>query len=355
MPAVQIVDYRVDLLEDAARLRAEIWGGTPAVNLAYLDWKYRANPYLPEPVMQFALAGGRVVGMRASVGTCWEIPGTGRRHVIPHGADAAVDPARRSSGVFRALIGRALEAQTERGFGHTMSLSANAVSRSILVGEGWSVVGYLEALECGAPRWRLPRSRVVQRAAALLPSRPVTDVFAVLDDFSNEAVTISSAPRPGAMAELCRRTHAENRLRHVRDEAYFEWRYANPLSAYRFLFLGGETLDAYVVVQWGGTGRLVSIIDWEGSTVESLSRLFVVIGQGGFGPVRIWRSTMDSGTEECLAAAGYVSASSRGGPPGASFILRPLTGEGPAAWLIDGLSVGSLDGWTLRMADSDAY
>lgn len=362
MQGLELVDYRPELLEDAAQLRSRIWGAPPALNAAYLEWKYERNPYLPEPVVQFALAQGRVVGMRASVGTCWEIPGRIHRQVLPHGADAMVDPAYQRRGVFRALLARAIEEFGERGFSHSITLSANASSEAVANREGWSLVGALEMLERRPTRRpargltrRVSRSRIVRRAAeSPFSTTAAAGVFVALDAAVEDGVAVSGAPRPAAMAELCRGRSAAERLRHVRDAAYFEWRFGNPLCSYRFLFSGGERLDGYVVAHWGGASPVLNIVDWEVSSLPALSRLLEVLGRHSPGRIRVWGSTVDGATVACLADAGYLAAP-RAGRRCESLLVRPVPRAGATGWTIDGLSLRSLDGWSLRMADSDLY
>jgi hypothetical protein len=67
---------------------------------------------------------------------------------------------------------------------------------------------------------------------------------------------------------------------------------------------------------------MVSVVDWQGTSAEGVSRLFDVLGRCGFDCIRIWSATMDSETGARLAAAGYRPASSRPRERSASFYLR---------------------------------
>ena len=69
------------------------------------------------------------------------------------------------------------------------------------------------------------------------------------------------------MAELAERIGYDGRIRHVRDEQYFSWRFQNPLSEYRFLFWDNGRLDGYLVlyrkVYPPGNDELAYIVDWD--------------------------------------------------------------------------------------------
>jgi hypothetical protein len=99
---------------------------------------------------------------------------------------------------------------------------------------------------------------------------------------------------------------------------------------------------------------MVNIVDWEATSVIALRKLLDAIGRGGFDCVRVWGSTVDSETVECLADAGFVPASSDARAR-ESFLLRPIADAGSTGWRIGGMQADSLESWGLRMIDSDAY
>ena len=83
----------------------------------------------------------------------------------------------------------------------------------------------------------------------------------------NSRVTLSKTARPRAMAELAERIGYDGRIRHVRDEQYFSWRFQNPLSEYRFLFWDNGRLDGYLVLYMKvyppGDDEWAYIVDWD--------------------------------------------------------------------------------------------
>ena len=56
--------YSPSFKPQLADLRSRVLDETPALNAAYLEWKYERNPYLNNPILRLVLADGRVVGMR---------------------------------------------------------------------------------------------------------------------------------------------------------------------------------------------------------------------------------------------------------------------------------------------------
>ena len=85
----EFVRYSPALKSQLADLRRRVFGGTHALNTAYLEWKYEQNPYLDEPIIHVAMGDGGVVGMRGTYGSQWQFGFAGSR-VIPAAADFAV-------------------------------------------------------------------------------------------------------------------------------------------------------------------------------------------------------------------------------------------------------------------------
>ena len=97
-------------------------------------------------------------------------------------------------------------------------------------------------------------------------------------------VTICDTARPKQMSALAASTKLRGSIHEVRDRSYFAWRFSNPLSGYRFLYLArgnDEGLDGYAVLQAHGPQHDTSLnlVDWEASTPEALSALLKTVGE----------------------------------------------------------------------------
>lgn len=336
-------EFRAPALE----LLAELWSPDPAVNDAYMRWKYDANPYSSGSV-HVALHNGRVVGFRGSCGCRWEF-GDGSPIGAVMMADAVVARGHRRRGLFQRLA----EAQEGEGAAYVLVTSAGAPARLGLERKGWGSIGPIarRALD------RRGRSRV------RLHRRPFTVFDRVLRwqrGRLGRGVRGSATARPAAMADLVARLPVDGRLRHTRDLAYFAWRFGNPLSLYRFLFLGSDRLEGYLVLQadaFARYGRRVSIADWEATTPDGLSALLraaLPVTRGW--PLSAWVGSNDNTRDDILRSLGFVEHAPRSPQDYyPTILLRPVGAGPPPArpWRLEGVDLLDPGSWDPRMLYSD--
>ena len=90
-------------------------------------------------------------------------------------------------------------------------------------------------------------------------------------------IVITSSPGVEGLADLASRLRPDERIRHVRDPAFFRWRYANPSREYRFLLYEAEAqLEGYLAIarsRYLGSSSPLSIVDWIGTTHEARAEL----------------------------------------------------------------------------------
>jgi hypothetical protein len=181
-------------------------------------------------------------------------------------------------------------------------------------------------------------------------------------------VSVQREPRPGAMADLVARIGTDGRIRQVRDEAYFAWRFRDPLSVYRFVFWADLRLEGYLVLQAPARrpARLVNIVDWEASDARVREELLrAALRWGGFDALATWSRSLPADARALLQRNGFRLAD----PPaslGRAYrldIARPRVlerGVGSEAlrqddWALAGRRLLDLDDWDLRMIYSDGY
>lgn len=337
--------FDAGLLDSAAELRARIWGDPVELNRDYLVWKYLRNPYLTDPLVHFALVGSEVVGMRASMGTCWESGDA--RYVLPHGGDVMVDARLRGQGILRRLQEAYVVDLPRRGFRMAFSLSGGRQGTPAMVAGGWHVVVVLDEQECRTGR--MPSvvrdlSERGHRLARRITKAPIRNPLSTLAGDGEAAVRVLEPEAFRQLAEIAERGPASNRLRHVRDEEYFRWRLANPLHCYRAL----ASREAYVILQWAGAPH-VNLVDWRAPDTRSLaSVLHVAFRQ--VHAVRVWNIAVDSELRGVLERLGSL----RPARTAATFTLRTVSDD-PRDAYAGPLNLNEASSWELRMLDSDAY
>jgi hypothetical protein len=67
----RIIPYSAEHKPLVAELAQHLWSPHPDLNERYLEWKYRQNPYIRDPLIYLAFAGDRLAGMRGAFGSLW--------------------------------------------------------------------------------------------------------------------------------------------------------------------------------------------------------------------------------------------------------------------------------------------
>ncbi len=401
----QIVTYAPAFDDQIATLQRYLWGPDVALNIAYLAWKYRQNPYIDEPRIYLALCDGQVVGMLGSFGLQWEIDQAPNLRSLSL-ADLVVEPAHRNRQLFPALIEFALADLAQRGYSFVFDLTASPEVALVMLINGWRSL-YLQSAHRAnvqpavvSPE-RLPRLRtgyrqlrsyaenstlfsagyqqlrqLKQRLTAQPAPRPVTHPFQRFDHHHRQhhqiqgraqhhaPITMQMTPQPAAMAALLGRLPQDQRMRHVRDENYFNWRFQNPLSDYRFLFWGNSQLEGYLVLQTSVNAQddtaWVNIVDWEATNAQVQADLLqAALTWGEFKEVEIWSATLAEPAKQLLGQAGFHfcnrTGSARRDLRGARLMVYALQPErSQPGWTIDHDYLLNLANWDIRMIYSDA-
>ena len=372
----EIVRYDPSLKEEIARLQRHLWSRDIRLNTAYFEWKYEENPFIKGPLVQLALSGRRVIGMRGMFGSCWEIGSPARRVLVPCADDFVIDPAYRNLGVGAAIMRATVEDGGLRDYGYAFSLSAGPVTLAASLVAGWRAVDSMRPA-----RRTTARALLVRRVAARLKKAPLLwryadslvrahhrgmgGAFRILDGrarqtgLSSAGVRVEAAPRADAMAELVAQLGHDGRLRHIRDETYLRWRYRDPLHEYRVLVQGADRLEGYLVLQAHRTEpeRGIRIVDWEATTPEiRMGLLHAALEWGRFPDLIVWAATLPPEMVGPLAALGFVPTSPGSRLRGvATTMIRPL-GRAPAGTdpVLEGRRLLDLASWDMRMIYSMA-
>jgi GNAT superfamily N-acetyltransferase len=349
-----------------AALQRHLWSHDVELNAAYLDWKHHQNPYIREPLIYLAFVDEQLVGMRGIFGTRWEVGEPSESFTLPYADDLVIDPAFRRRGVHQQIMRFALDDLDRRGYRYLINLSAGPVTQRTSVLMRWRNAGRVMHVQRRAMR-RTMMDSLASRASKLpivwrlseafqgLGSPTGDRLFARFDSRSarrtrqrqSGAIFANAAPLPEEMESLVNRLPSDGRLRHVRDQKYFGWRFRNPLRDYRFLYAGGDRLEGYLVLQRAlGRDDRVSIVDWEAARDSTLEELLTAaIDDGLFSVLSAWRLGASPAIERLLDRRGFVPADWS-----KSVLVRSVpSADLEGRWTLAGRALDDASQWDLRM------
>jgi len=157
------------------------------------------------------------------------------------------------------------------------------------------------------------------------------------------------------MEQLVARLPRSGRIRHVRDQTYFDWRFRNPLRSYRYLYAGGDRIEGYLVLQRPLTGNVdqVSIVDWEAESEPALEALLAAaIEHGRFPALRAWRLGASPAVRRILDRHGLIPVRSR---YESGILVRSVrNAELDEPWMLGGRCLDDASQWDMRMIYSMA-
>lgn len=375
----EIVKYRPEFKQQVVKLQTHLWSPDPALNRAYLEWKYERNPYMKTPFIHLALSAGQVVGMRGMCGAQWQIGCPAQTFLAPCAGDLTIAPDHRNRGLVAKIMETAVDDLANSGYTYIFNFSAGLATQLGSLTTGWRSVGSLETAQfCGLGTRGREYARPL-RFVRGMANRLLVFLFARKQPFyfldSNSAqrhceagrsVHVEQAPRPEAMAELVERIGSDGRMRQVRDQAYFTWRFQNPLSRYRFFFWGDTTLEGYLVLRTSVRGKRVSIVDWEATNITVRADLLQAVLQWGkFDKLALWTATLPTEVKTLLHNAGFstvgkiksIGRAHRTRASRPTVLLRAVRQDmlKEADWVIAHRRLSDLDNWDLRMIYSDNY
>jgi GNAT superfamily N-acetyltransferase len=363
----RFVRYHPKYQEGVVQLQTALWSPDLATNANYLTWKYEQNPYLDEPLIYLALYKERVVGMRGLCGARWEIGHTGQSVSMPCAGDTTTDPEHRGRGLARQILQLTQTDTALAVFPYMLGLSAAAPVYFCALSEGWRLIGPYGTMLHPTPLSTMVKpGRLKNVAQRLRRHSSIEKLFSTITQLWHPHVTlghiqVSTEPRPADMASLVERTEKLDKIRHVRDQRYYAWRFRSPLSSYRFFYWQKNTLDGFLVLQksiLSATGP-THIVEWEATNREVLTELLqAAVHDVGFGSMETWAATLSDEMLKVFCAYGFTKIESHL-PEGAyrpSILGRCLNAALlDKEWRLAGRLLTDLDNWDLRMVYSDQY
>jgi hypothetical protein len=374
----EIVRYGSRFKAEVLELLKPLWGPDLETSSKYLDWKYQWNPYGREPYMYLALQEGHVVGSDSYFVSCWQAGEKRNRYYCMHGCDSVVHPDHRGQGLHKKIKAVAMKDLKKSGHEVEIVMAANEITTSHNIKAGGVSVAELSRLSWRPCRNGSKLRKLASKAAAVpfiyrqlrnrnreegspsiafRPFRVLDENYARCGPFGRSKIILEAGPRPEAMALLVSRLDNDGLIKHVRDKEFYSWRYQNPLSVYRFLYLERGGLQGFMVVQLTARGRSDSgfIVDWEAENDEIFSELLeVLIRNGGFSCLEIWAAALKTGTARSLVKRGFSAE-----PPSDVKVFYPhlliLPLREPDCYRLESRNLLEIANWDLRPIFSDSY
>jgi GNAT superfamily N-acetyltransferase len=371
----ELIRYRPEYISEVGELLTEFWPD-PAENAAVFSWMLEQNPYTADPLCYLLLAEGKLVGMRAFHGARWEIVGSGQTFDAPCACMFVIGKSARGRGLAQSIMKDALKDLAAIGYPFVFSFSSSPIPYLSQLRRGWRLVdnyspirrqkssggsGMRDALAKQVPLLRT-LSRFVRRRAAQsgqVNAYARLDALgpAVLDGGTLSVTCEADAP---AMARLASAVAIPGMIRHLRDPAYFAWRYKNPRMDYRIVTWTETTLQGFLVLQTSRKNPMtVNIIDWEVTGHDVLKRLFgAALDHGQFPSMSIWSAGLPAEMAAYLNDHGFELIDASRGAAGYSpgLLIKSLADSQPDdPWEVCGRNIEDATTWDLRPAFSDAF
>jgi hypothetical protein len=172
---------------------------------------------------------------------------------------------------------------------------------------------------------------------------------------------MSKTPQPDRMADFIARSAPNGKMRQVRDQTFYSWRYGNPRAEYRFLFSGREQLDGYMVLRESKYPKSmeVKIVDWEASNLTVLGDLLrTAVNAGKFHALTVWATTLSAAEKQLFQEAHFSFDFEKGGDGDSarpSVLIKQITPTTPDNWAFTSQKILDVNLWDIRSIYSDGY
>jgi len=365
----RVVPYSAGHKGQVAELQRHLWSPDTRLNAAYLEWKYHQNPYIRDPLIYLAFVGDKLAAMRGAFGTRWEVGDPAEFFNLPYPDDLVVDSAYRGQGLHRTIMNFALRDLAGRGHRYVVNLSASEITAEASMNMQWRDAGRVKSLHrrtlrktaadflsAGVRhlpllwRWVDDISALSGRSGGHLFDRLDARLSAPDQARDTGSLFAQRTPLIREMAQLVARLSWDGRIRHVRDETFFAWRFGNPLRDYRFVYSGRERLRGYMVLQQsrGGNADRASIVDLEGESEQIRTELLsAAIEHGKFPELFLWQLGASPAAAQVIERRGFKPLNAYHEN---SILVRSLRDDDlDAAWMLGGRPLDDADHWDLRM------
>ena len=271
-----------------------------------------------------------------------------------------IAPEHRNQGLFSKIMQSALNDLADKEVPYVFNFSAGKVTKLGSLAMGWRSTPSLKMLS------RPNHMRRIGRRLSVFSSARRPDPFYSFDKNGSpsprntgSSVVFEKAPRPKAMADLIKENGYDGRIRQVRDEPYFAWRFNNPRSEYRFIFWEDTGVRGYLVLQFDCRKKrdLIGLVDWEATHIQvKVAMLHAALKYGKFESISLWSATLSQKEKKILCDAGFKPVKEEKGVAKnypSILVFSVWNGSVEGNFMINRKNLLHLSNWDLRMTDSD--
>jgi len=273
-----IVHFRPEHLNDVLAVLAGLWPYGPDLCAHYFKWRHVENPYAKAVRGVVALHRGKPVGFRGYMAGGFR-GDDGSDVDVLYPCDTVVAPEHRNQGL-SVRMGKLASEFRQSGFRYFINLTSGNSSRPGYVSLGFEPLGkrvlwqrhgrnpFLWALQV----WSKRRDRAASPDARhRIRFGRFSDIYVAEDPRAGEMAAIIAADRPDGPA-----------LRIRQDEAFYAWRYRNPVRQYAFYYwMDGDVARAFAVLDVSSDGLTGSILDYGEAKDGALRRILAHVCECG--------------------------------------------------------------------------
>ena len=346
--------YTPELMPQALKVLQVLWGVDVETNQAYFQWKYPDNPYVDRPFGIIALSHNTVVGFRGYFATHYAVPGQPQPMLVLVPGDTCVHPDHRRQGLSVKMGRLAMETFAEVS---PLFLNMTATQKSL---PGYLKMGFQPiAPKVYVSAYSLPGLLMYLATYTHRPRQPTL----TLQSGTTTNISLSTRAQPEAMAGIiAAQAQAGRNIALVQDEAFFQWRFANPRKRYLFYYYHeSRRITGYVALGLSPNMRRGYVLDCADIDGTSVAKLFRhIMKQGDLNILSIYQFSLDERLTRSLdrvrlkrkGLLRWIERHKTGELP---LLIRPVkTKYKEGDWFFGDYDLRNINHWQIKEIGSDA-
>lgn len=255
----------------------------------FFEWRYEDNPYVDSPSVYIAREGDKIVGLRCFV--IQKFQRTSHTLLMACPADAIVHPGFRRRGILQGLTSYSTGMLQGMGVAIILSLSSNKASAAMAHKLGWKELGRTRYM------YRASLSGLLATKAVKLPRTT---------QIKHITMRISPTTRPNIEMSTLYPKVRENQFRNLHDQAYYSWRYKNPIARYYVVLAQDGGLSGYVIVERLNK-RMFSVMEYGFDNARILNAMMTACSRHlGASMLRVVNINLSATESDCFREAGFL-------------------------------------------------
>ncbi len=358
----EIAHFRPEYESQVLEALSDLWKYDRDTRARLFRWKYLENPRADGPLGIVALHNGQVIGFRGYFADRFVLDGHHDTIGVLHPGDTFVSPSHRNRGLSVAMGNLAMQYDASK-YRFFMNMDCNRLSLPGYLAMGFQPLAKrVRLLQHGRNplRWVVAIGSESRQARAV---RFLHQGRIRLGQFGS--IVVTDSPRAAEMASIiAAEGRANGALRLHQDQAFFAWRFRNPVRRYVFYFLlDQDVYRAYVAMDVSANHLSGKILDYGKRDDGALRKILGYINASGaflalsvlsygvderlrnavtdlrFSAVHTLKSLMRKGSVEELALP---------------LLIRPVAkAYTEEAFAIKGVDARKFDNWRLKPICSD--